>query len=166
MSQQNLKNSEAQAKLREVAESIDFAMMATKLNATPFHAVPMSTKKVDEFGNIWFLSGKSSDHNLHIMAEGKAHLIYSNPSDMQFLSVYGEATITSETDVLKGLYEATDDMWFDGVDDENLTAIKIAPLEAYYWDTKYNKLVTLFKFGAGLMTGEHADVTVSGRLEV
>ncbi|WP_391575340.1 pyridoxamine 5'-phosphate oxidase family protein [Aureliella helgolandensis] len=45
------------AKLKELAESIDFAMLCTDLEATPFHAIPMSTRRVDDQGHIWFLSG-------------------------------------------------------------------------------------------------------------
>ncbi len=39
-----------------MAESINFNIMATDLKIIPIHAIPMSTKKVEDKGNIWFLS--------------------------------------------------------------------------------------------------------------
>ena len=44
MSKQNLINDEAKAKLTEMANNIDFTLMATGLDKAPFHTIPMSTK--------------------------------------------------------------------------------------------------------------------------
>ena len=162
----NLYNNEAKAKIKEFAKSIDFAMMATDLKAEPFHTIPMSTKKVDENGSIWFLSGQDSTHNADIRKEGRAQLIYSQPKNMQFMTVYGQAFITKDKKILKELYQSTDDNWFDGVDDPNLTAIEIRPQEAHYWDTKHGKLVSLLKMGVGAVTGNEPDLSEEGDLKV
>jgi len=59
MSTENLKQTEAILKLKELAKDIKFALMATDLQAKPAHVIPMTTKEVDEDGNIWFLSDKN-----------------------------------------------------------------------------------------------------------
>jgi len=66
MSTKNLSNQEAYDKLKELAESIDYAMFETNLGARPTHVIPMSTKKCDQEGSLWFLSNKDSDHNSFI----------------------------------------------------------------------------------------------------
>lgn len=48
----NLYDKEAISKVKEMAEPIDFTMMATNLSQQPIHAIPMSTKKVDDNGFI------------------------------------------------------------------------------------------------------------------
>lgn len=164
MSHNSLSGSEAISKIKDLAMSIDFAMLATNLDERPFHAVPMSTKLVDDQGCIWFLSGKNSDHNRHIASDGKAHLVYSSPDSMQFMNVFGNATIHTDNSRLERLYDPTDDMWFEGVDDPNLTAICVEPCDANYWDTKSNQIVTVFKLGAAMIQGENPNVTVSGKL--
>ena len=166
MSTENLYSTEAKEKIKKLAEDIDFAMMATNLSKTPLSIIPMSTKKVDEDGNIWFLSGRDSDHNRDIKKDKNVQLVYSNKSSMQFLSVYGTATITTEKMIIKELYNKSDDSWFDGVDDPNISAIKFEPKDAYYWDSKGNKIVTLFKMGVGAVTGEKQDVGRKGELNV
>lgn len=166
MSKKNLTNPEAIVKLREVALSVDFALLASRLNQQPFHVIPMSTKQVDGQGRIWFLSGKDSNHNQHIQEDDAVQLLYSHPGKMQFLTVYGTARIVTEQSKLKDLYGSSDDMWFEGLDDPNLTAICVEPEESHYWDPKSNQLVTLFKMGAGVLTGDQPDVMDQGSLKL
>lgn len=164
MSTVNFGSQQARAKIKEMAEAIDFAMMATNLDSKPIHTIPMSTKKVDEQGHIWFLSGKDSDHNHNIETNSDTQLTYADPSAMQFLVVYGSATITTDRNVLEELYGRSDDNWFEGVTDPNLTAIEISPMDAYYWSPKNNSLVTLIKMGVGAITGNQPDISESGDL--
>lgn len=166
MSTKNLNDKEAQKKIKKLAEDIDFVMMATALGTKPLSVIPMSTKKVDDAGYIWFLSNKNSDHNKDIARDKNIQLLYSHPGSMEFLSVYGEAEIVLDKNILKDLYGKSDDNWFDGVDDPNLTAIKVNPADAYYWDTKSNKIVTLFKMGVGAITGNQPDIGEKGKLNV
>ncbi len=166
MSVKDLYTKEAKDKIKEMAESINFAMMATDLKNTPFHTIPMSTKNVDDSGAIWFLSGKDSQHNSHINVFGDVHLTYSDPSSMEFLTVYGSAEIHTEKVLLEEFYDSTDDNWFDGVNDPNLTAIKVKPEEAHYWEPKSGKFVALLKMGFGAVTGKKPDVSKEGDLKV
>ncbi|WP_348661790.1 pyridoxamine 5'-phosphate oxidase family protein [Croceibacter atlanticus] len=139
---------DTKAKFKNLITEITVAMMATKLGETPLHIVPMMTKKVDDLGNIWFLSGGHSDHNGHIVNNPKTQLVYSDPKQMEFISVYGNAFISTDQSILEDLYSKDDDRWFDGVTDPNLTAIKFTPKEAEFWDSTQNKYINLFKVRA------------------
>ena len=90
MSTKNLETPHANLKLKEFAESIDFAMLCTELHSYPFHAIPMSTRRVDADGAIWFLSGQDSTHNANIAKDSRVALIYAEPRSMRFLSIYGD----------------------------------------------------------------------------
>lgn len=166
MSTENLKLTEAILKLKELAEDIKFALMATDLQAKPAHVIPMTTKEVDEDGNIWFLSDKNSTHNQNILTEGFAHLFYSKGTSMEFLSVYGQASIVTESAIIEKLYNKADDVWFGGVNDPNISAIKISPLQSHYWDTKNGIITTLFNLGLNIITGEKRDLGAQGELHI
>ncbi len=166
MSIENLSNEKALEKMRDLVKDIGIAMLLTDLNSQPISAAPMSTKRVDKEGNIWFLSGLNSDHNVNIVKNRNVQLLYSDPSDMEFISIYGEAVVTTDQPTLKDLYSKVDDTWFKGVDDPNLTAIKVNPKEAYFWDTKQNKYITLFKMGLSTITGKQSDTGEKGRLDL
>ncbi len=166
MSTENLNREESREKLRDLVDDIKVAMMVTGLEKRPINAIPMRTKKIDDEGNIWFISMDNSDHNKNLAINKDIHLLYSAPDDNEFLTVYGQAEITKDRSILEDLYSATSDNWFDGVDDPKLTAIKVKPDEAYYWDSKMNKYVTLFKMGIGALTGEKKDVGKKGKLNL
>lgn len=166
MSEQNLYNDEAKQKIKEMAESIGIAMMATNLKHQPIHMVPMSTKKVDDNGCVWFLSGNDSQQNQNLSKQSELHLVYMDNRSLQFLNIYGDARVSTEKSVLRELYGISDDAWFESVDDPNLTAICVTPTHVDYWDQKSNRLSTLFKIGVGSITGEQPDVMNTGKLEV
>ena len=166
MSTENLNNEAAREKLKDLVDDIRVAMMVTGLGKIPLNAVPMSTKKVDDHGDIWFLSLRNSEHNMNITENNQVQLLYSDPSDMEFVSVYGMGEIVTNKEVLEDLYDDMADAWFDGVEDPNLTAIKFHPREAYYWNNKSNKYVTLYKLGIAALTGKNKDIGESGKLEL
>lgn len=166
MSTENLSNKEAREKLKGLVDDIGVAMMVTGLGKIPLNAVPMSTRKVDDQGDIWFLSLRNSEHNMNITENNQVQLLYSDPSDMEFVSVYGMGEIVTNKEILEDLYSDMDDSWFDGVDDPNLTAIKFHPREAYYWNNRSNKYVTLYKLGIAALTGKNKDIGESGKLEL
>lgn len=166
MSHKNLYSEEAIEKLRDLAESIDFAMMATDLEKLPLHIVPMSTKKVDDRGSIWFLSNRYSSHNKHLEKDARVQLIYGDTTSVSFLSVYGTVNITTNQKIIEGLYAKTDDAWFDGKEDPNICALEVIPSHVHYWDTKENALVSLMSLGFAALTGEQQDLNEEGKLEI
>lgn len=166
MSTDNLSSKEARKKMTSLVDDIEVAMMVTKMGSKPLHAVPMTTKKVDKEGNIWFLSRLDSDHNGDIVSDPDVQLLYSDTSDMEFISIFGKAAVNTDKDVLKDLYSKIDDAWFNGADDPNLAALVVSPKEAYYWDTKQNKYVTLFKMGIAALSGDDKDIGEKGKLKL
>ena len=166
MSIENLNNNEAKEKLKELAEGIDFCLMATNLGANPSHAIPMSTKEVCDQGNIWFLSHKNSQHNENIVANPNTELYYGKPGAMEFLTVFGEASISTDRAMIDKLYGKSDDTWFDGIDDPNVTVIKVTPKDAHYWEPKSNALVSLVKMGVGYVTGKKQEIGDEGDLKI
>lgn len=166
MSTESLNREESRKKIKELVGDIKVAMMITGFDKKPINAIPMTTKKIDNDGNIWFLSLRNSHHNQDLLKSKDVQLLYSDPSDMEYLSVFGEAEVTTDRAVLEDLYEKTDDNWFEEIDDPNLTAIKVKPEEAYYWDTKTNKYITLLKMGVGALTGNKQDIGEKGKLNI
>jgi general stress protein 26 len=163
----NLSNIEAIKKIQEIASDADICLFATNLTNLPLSARPMSTQKVDDDGNIWFLSSKSSSQNEDINQDGRVQLFYSDKKSSEYLSVYGDATILFDRKIAEELWSPIVKAWFtEGVDDPDLSIIKVTPSDAYYWDTKHNKAVSLMKIIAGAVTGKTMDDGVKGKINV
>jgi len=165
MGTENLSQVEAKKKFREMVEDIKIAMFATDLAKKPFDVAPMYTKRVDEAGNLWFLSSKNSDHNHNILQDADCQLLYSGGSS-NFLSVYSTAEIIDNRDAIESLYKKMDNAYFDGPEDPQITAIKFSPKEAAYWSADGNKLVSLFKMGLAAVTGKDQDLGTAGKMDL
>lgn len=163
----NLTQNDAIEKLKELAEDIGICMFCTDLGKIPFQTRPMGTQKVDEHGDLWFLSSASSDKNDEIRHDSDVQLIYSKNSDAKFLSVLGKAEVSRDRAKIDELWNKLAEAWFKGgKDDPNLTVVRVRPSEAYYWDTKNGKMITLIKIAISAVSGLRMDGGVEGKIRL
>lgn len=161
----NLTSLEAIAKIKELAEAADMCFFVTNLATLPLSGRPMSTQEVDDDGNIWFMSRNDSNKNFDIENDSSVQLFYSNNGKYEYLSVYGTATILVDKDKIEDLWKPIAKAWFtEGKDDPSITLIKVKPEHAYYWDTKYNKLVSLINMVVSTITGKESDGGIEGEI--
>ena len=166
-SYKDLVSQEGRDKFKELVESAGMCMFASNLDSYPISARPMSTLEVDDEGNLWFFSEASSEKNYEIRADSRVQLFYNNTKSSEYLSVAGTASIIKDEEKAKDLWTAWAKTWFNaGVDDPELSIIKVVPEDIYYWDTKVNKLVSLLKIAVGALTGKEMDGGVQGKITV
>ncbi|WP_179344924.1 pyridoxamine 5'-phosphate oxidase family protein [Winogradskyella ursingii] len=166
MKEQKLIGKEAIKKIETLLSNNQLAMMATKLSTMPFSVCPMTTQEIDKNGKLWFFTAKDSEHNREIKQDNRLHLTYANQSDQEYLSIYGTAEITENKQKIDELWSSILKVWFSGKDDPNLALLCVTIHDAYYWDQKYNKAVTLFKMAKSAITGERDDTNDQGELSV
>ena len=146
----NLTADNAVEKIREIAKDANICMFVTDLANLPLAGRPMATQEVDEEGNIWFMSDRNSDKNKQIENDDQVQLFYSHTNNYEYLSVFGKAKIVNDRSKITELWTPMAKTWFkEGKDDPNISLIKVIPEDAYYWDTKNNKIVSLIKFAMG-----------------
>jgi general stress protein 26 len=154
----NLVSTEAVEKIKELAGNADICMFTTSLSQLPLTARPMSTVDVDPEGNIWFISMRSSAKNREINADERVQLFYASRNSNEYLSVYGDASIVIDKELFKEKWVPEAKAWMEnGVDDPEMSLIKVTPVDSYYWDTKHNKLVGLVKMATAIITGKKAE---------
>lgn len=163
----NLVNAEAVRKIKELAKDADMCLFTTALTKLPLSARPMSTQEIDDEGNLWFFSGKTSDKNSDITIDNRVQLFYANKGASEYMSIYGEAKILYDRKKIDELWGPMLKTWFNGgKDDPELTLIKVRQLDAYYWDTKNNSVVALLKMVVGAVTGKELDDSLEGKMNV
>ncbi len=168
MSQENLHKAEAIEKLKELSEKARICMFATELDQLPITSRPMSLQECDEEGNLWFISSADSNKNFEIKNDNRVQLFFMNNSNSEYLSVFGEAFIYKDKATIEDKWSVFANAWFDGKDDPNVSIIRVAPQDTYYWDTKAGKVVTLLTFAKAIITGKKTDNSdgVEGQLTV
>lgn len=163
----NLSDNEAVKKLKELVDDIRICMFCTKVNDIPFRVRPMATLDVDDAGNLWFFSNKSSDKNDEIKDNDIVQLLYARNAASEFLVVTGKAELVYSKEKIDELWTSLAKAWFpEGKDDPNLSVIKIVPQDAHYWDTINGKVITLLKVAKAVITGNPSNIGVEGKINV
>ena len=163
----NLVNQEAIDKLKEIVKHESTCLLTTSLSELPLNTRPMSVQKVCDQGNFWFLSASDSEKNLEIQQDPRVQLFFLNTGKYEFLSIYGEASVSRDRQKIDELWTDIAKAWFEqGKDDPRVTVIKVVPKEGYYWDTKDGKLVSMLKIAASAVTGKTMEEGVEGRIAV
>ncbi|HLV23155.1 MAG TPA: pyridoxamine 5'-phosphate oxidase family protein [Moheibacter sp.] len=168
MSQDNLNHQESVEKLRQMATKIDIAMLCTQgVGTSHLHAVPMSTQEVDEEGNIWFLLSDQSESFKHLQRDSMVNLLYSDPSNYSFISIYASTEISRDKARIEKYWNVAMEGFFEnGKEDAAVCLLKVKPMEAHYWDTETNKFITFFKAVVAGITGKDADMGREGDLNI
>ncbi|SFS51369.1 pyridoxamine 5'-phosphate oxidase family protein [Sphingobacterium wenxiniae] len=168
MSTENLNNQEAIEKVKEMVDKIDISMMCSFTSESDYpHAVPMSRQEVDDGGNIWFLFSSESETYRNLQKNNKVSLLYAHVGDYNFLSVNGTAVISQDQERIDKYWNKMIEAWFEkGKKDSRIRVLKVTPTDAYYWDNKSNKLVTLMKIVASAVSGQQLDIGREGELNL
>lgn len=163
----DLSNEDAIAKFKDLVKHTRVCLFATFLTEIPIQVRPMSTQEVDDEGNFWFLSSETSNKNFEIGEDSRVQLFYSNNTKSEYLTVLGHAEVLRDRKTIEEMWNPIAKAWFqEGKNDPDLTVIKVAPADAYYWDTKNSKMVSLLKIITSVTTGHTVDDGVEGELKV
>lgn len=164
---QNLIAAEAVSKLRDIVKGSPTCMFATNLEQAPFHVVPMRVQEADYEGNLWFFSSLDSTHATHIHQDPRVQLIFSNSPGMEFMTVFGNASITTEKTQIDRLWDEMVSSWFGGErENPRVCLIKVQPAVAHYWDSEDGKLITIAKMLTQAVTGSPIGRGVEGNLRL
>jgi len=162
---EDLSHDQAVKKIRDLAKSAGVCLFGSSFGQLPLTVRPMSAENVDESGNFWFLSGRSSLKNQHIARNPQVQLLFANAGDSEFLSLQGTATITDDRALKEKYWTAFAKTWFPGgVDDPELTVINVRPEVGHYWDTHHGKALAMLKIAIGAVTGKPMDVGIQGQV--
>ena len=135
------KDNKGLQKMRELLTIPKIVMMATHLDKTPFSVCPMTLQKMDEQGDLWFLSGRDTEHFQDIERDNKVQLIYTDEANHTYISIFGNAThIVDE--------QQKHELWSTQGGDTNngahLVLLNVNMESAYYWESSTNRLVSFF----------------------
>lgn len=164
----DLQGAEAINQIKELVEGAKTCFFCTDLKTgKPFSARGMAVQKVDDQGNVWFLSAKDSDKNRHIQSDPFVQLLFQGSANSDFMTLYGQATISTDKAKIKELWTPIAKVWFtEGEDDPRISAIKVSPSEGYYWTTKNGMIVSMVKMIAGAIAGKTMDDSIEGQLQL
>ena len=165
---EDLMGEEAQEKIKTLYKKASSCFFCTRIgDAKPFATRPMSVQQLDDNSNFWFLSASDSHKNEEISRDPFVQILFQGSSYSDFLHLYGKATISTDKNKIRELWNPILKTWFtEGVDDPRITVIMFEPEGGYYWDTKHNMAIGMIKRAAGAIMGKTLDDSIEGKLKV
>lgn len=140
----------------DLAEKISVAMLATWDGQNP-HARPMSAHIARDENAFYFLADKRHHKDEDIRKFPTVCLAFADASDHKYVSISGEASVSSDRAKIKELWSAWAKAWWDSPDDPNVCVLKVVPTEAEYWDTP-GKVISSIKMAVAAATGSRPDI--------
>ena len=155
-------------KLVEMVKDVRICMLITnEKNADNISGRPMGISKIDEDGTMWFFTKASSYKVDEIEESKKVSIAITNESSNNYLMIHGTATLVNDKTKMKELWSAIMKAWFPlGLDDPDMTLIKVVPNEVEYWDSSSSKMVVLFNMLKAIVTGKEYKEGEHGKINL
>ncbi|MEO5968568.1 MAG: pyridoxamine 5'-phosphate oxidase family protein [Bdellovibrionia bacterium] len=158
-------------RLGKLIKDIKVAMLTSVDEKGRMHSRPMATQQIDFDGNLWFFTGENSQKVAELQRLQQVQISYAEPKDQRYLSVTGTAELVHDRKMAERLWNVFYKAWFpEGLDDPNLTLIKVNVEMAEYWESLSSPAVHLIGFTKAILTGkpykgegsEHGKVKLAG----
>jgi general stress protein 26 len=140
-----------------IIERVGVCMLTTHgprgLRARPLQARPDRSS-----GLIWFVTDLRSNKEHEIQSDHEIGLVFIDSTENAYLSVTASANVVCDHAVAASIWQATDNMWWEGPADPNVGLLRVNPRTAELWDGPSNKTVTLFEFLKSQIIGTEPDL--------
>ncbi|MBA2754767.1 MAG: pyridoxamine 5'-phosphate oxidase family protein [Chloroflexota bacterium] len=129
------------AKLHDLIKDIEFAMMTTVEPDGDLRSRPMATQQAEFDGTLWFFTLASDPKVAEVRRDQRVNLSFASKDDNAWVSMSGTAELVRDQAKMRELWSKPLEAWFpDGVDDPNLSLLKVTVGQAEYWDATSNKI--------------------------
>ena len=142
-------------KLADLIKDIPVAMLTTECSDGSLHSRPMATQSTEFDGQLWFFSREDAPKSQEIKTRQQVNLAYSSSENQRYVSVQGKAQIIKDRDKIGELWNPAYRTWFPGgVDDPQISLIRVNVEGVQYWDSSSGVMVYLDGFTDDLGSGD------------
>lgn len=142
-------------KLGKLIKGIRVAMLTTAEDDGTLHSRPMATQHIDFDGDLWFFTLNHTAKVFEVKRHRQVNLSYSDPENQRYVAVSGRASVVRDREKARELWNPLHRAWFPkGLDDPELTLLKVAAEKAEYWDSPSAPVVQLIGFVKAMAAGK------------
>ncbi len=140
------------ARVWDIVEKIGVCMLTTR-GARGLRARPLEPRPDREAGLILFVTDVRGSKDDEIEAVHDVGLVFIDPDDKAYLSITARAEVVRDPRTAAAIWKKTDDVWWDGPEDENVRVLRVTPLLAELWDGPASTAVAAYEFAKARLTG-------------
>ena len=153
-------------KFYELVENIEIAMMTTRRSDGHLESRAMATQKRADGADLWFVTLAGSQKLADIAHDPHVNLGYLDTRTMEWISVSGLATISTDRAKIKELYMPDWKIWFPEGDDPRhgtpedprMVLIGVDVHAAVFLEVNKPKPIVLYEMAKGWFTGQQPDI--------
>jgi general stress protein 26 len=135
---------EAIARIGKLLGCVPVAMLTTTSTRGWLRSRPMVAQRGPFDGTLWFLTSRSAAKAADVRDRHQVNVSYASPEHECYVSVSGVARLVDDRAQARSLWNASYVPWFPkGVDDPELTLIRVDAEEAEYWDPAARRMVVI-----------------------
>ena len=135
-------------KFLALTKGIKFCMLTTVEESGVLHSRPMTIQQTGVNAELWFFTGKTTGLASAILKNDFVTASFANECGDAFISVFGRARLLIDRRKMEQLWEPIYQTWFPkGIEDPNLSLVRIDLEIAEHWDSGGGILTTLFNRG-------------------
>jgi general stress protein 26 len=150
------RNDEGIAKIRELIEDIEFAMLTTICPDGTLHSRPMATMKTGFDGTLWFFTKASSHKVDEVRGDRHVNVAYAAPDDNAWVSLVGTASLSRDAAKMKELWTPHLEAYFpEGLDDPDIALLEVEVSKGEYWEGP-GMIAYAIEVATSIVTGERA----------
>ncbi|MEW2460878.1 pyridoxamine 5'-phosphate oxidase family protein [Microbacterium sp. K41] len=157
---------EALARVSELVEDIDITMLTTVDEDGHLLSRPMSTRQMDDAGDIWFFTAEDTEKVDEARRNHDVGLAYCDSKGMRYVSVAGTAEVVHDRAKMEELYSPSLDIWFaDGLETPGIALLRVTPRVTEFWEPAKGKIAMAAGALKALVTHDTPDDTMDhGRI--
>ena len=152
--------------LYELIEGIEVAMFTTRRPDGHLVSRPMQTQERTSGIDLWFMTNVETHKLDELVADPHVNLAYYNNRSREWVSVAGIATLTTDRELIRELYQPDWKAWLgdaggelDGSPDDPRIALILVEAESVtYLKVTKPRPVVLFEVAKGIITGAQPKV--------
>lgn len=161
------------AKLYELIEDIEIAMLTTRRSDGHLESRAMATQKRAPGADLWFVTLEDSGKLLDVKHDPHVNLAYYKDRTREWVSVSGIASITRDRQKVRELYAPDWKVWFSNEgdprhgtpDDPRMVLIGVDVHAAVFLEVNKPQPIVLFEVVKGWVKGEAAEIGEIRRIE-
>ena len=158
---------EAVAKIAKMIQPVRIAMLTTVDEHGDLHSRPMAHVETEFDGDVWFFTAKSSPKVHDIDSKPAVNVVFADPKSQNYVSLAGHADLVMDRVTLEKYWTKAFEAWFPkGLDDPDLSLLKITVDSAQYWDSPSSTVAHIAGFIRSKVTGHGGNVGDVGKADL
>jgi general stress protein 26 len=146
----------------------DFSVcMATTHDDGVLRSRPMMPKIDREAGVIHFLTEADAHKVSEVQKDHDINLAFSEPKNMEFVSVSGKANVSHDRTLVKELWNRYADAWFEGGPEKaDVAVVTVKPSQAELWDGESSTIKTVWEVAKATAGNRQPDLGENRKLNL